>query len=180
MTWGGMIPVGGMAFDAINAIWYAAEGDWTNFGWSGLASIPGVGYFSQGVKYGIKAVSRLDDASDVIKVAKSAGKQLNKGTGNAVIGKMDDLTMSGTIKKGEYTIAEKLPNLGDPKANWKQNSSVLRQEMNRGVPIRDASVNAATGKLENNTGFLRMERNLLENHGWKYDPVTHYWYPPGY
>jgi RHS repeat-associated protein len=57
---GGMVPVGGMAFDAINAIWYAAEGDWTNFGWSGLALIPGVGYFSQGVKYGIKAVSRLD------------------------------------------------------------------------------------------------------------------------
>jgi hypothetical protein len=75
LTWGGIIPVGGMAFDAINAIWYAAEGDWTNFGWSGLALIPGVGYFSQGVKYGVKAINRLDDASDLIKVAKSAGKQ---------------------------------------------------------------------------------------------------------
>jgi hypothetical protein len=75
LTWGGIIPVGGMAFDAINAIWYAAEGDWTNFGWSGLALIPGVRYFSQGVKYGVKAINRLDDASDLIKVAKSAGKQ---------------------------------------------------------------------------------------------------------
>ena len=71
----GLWPGAGMYFDATNAVWYAAEEDWPNAGWSGLASIPGVGYFSQGVKYGIKAISKVDDASDVIKVAKGAGKQ---------------------------------------------------------------------------------------------------------
>lgn len=70
-----------------------------------------------------------------------------------VIGKMPDLNKPGAIKNGEFTIAEKLPNLGNQKANWTQNSSVLRQQMSRGVPIRDASVNLTTGELINNTGF---------------------------
>jgi hypothetical protein len=34
---------------------------------------------------------------------------------------------------------------------------VLRQEMSRGMPIRDASVDPATGQLVSNTGFLRAE-----------------------
>ncbi len=58
----------------------------------------------------------------------------------AVIGKVDDLNAPGAIKPGENTLLKHLPNQGNPKANWKQNSSVLRQEMNKGKPIRDASV----------------------------------------
>ena len=91
---------------------------------------------------------------------------------------MSDLTKSGAKRKGEYTVAEKLSDLGNPKANWTQNSSVLRQEMSRGVPIRDASVNPTTGALDSNNGFLKAERNLLGSKGWKYDPSTQYWYPP--
>jgi hypothetical protein len=71
----GFWPGAGIYFDVTNGVWYAAEGDWANFGWSGLAAIPGVGYFSQGAKYGIKAVSKIDDVYDVAKGAKSAGKQ---------------------------------------------------------------------------------------------------------
>jgi len=85
-----------------------------------------------------------------------------------VIGKLADLKNLGA---GERTLLDRLPNLGNPKANWLQNSSVLRQEWRLGQPIRDASVDA-TGKLINNTGFLRAERNLLENQGWIYDPAT--------
>jgi RHS repeat-associated protein len=57
----------------------------------------------------------------------------------AVIGRMDDLRAPGAIRSGEYTIADRLPNLGNPKANYYQNMSVLREEMRNGIPIRDLS-----------------------------------------
>jgi RHS repeat-associated protein len=121
---GGMVPVGGMAFDAINAIWYAAEGDWTNFGWSGLASIPGVGYFSQGVKYGIKAVSRLDNASDLIKVAKSAGKQF----------KVDKIDLQKFAKGTGKVNADGLP-INNKITGWTKHGAeqAIRRDAGRGV-----------------------------------------------
>lgn len=101
------------------------------------------------------------------------------GPANAVIGKVGDLDAPGAIGDNEYTLLDQLPNKFDPKLNWQQNSSVLRQEMSRGVPIRDASIDPATGELLNNTGFLRAERNLLETKGWTYDPKTGFWSPGG-
>jgi hypothetical protein len=91
-----------------------------------------------------------------------------------VIGKVKDLE---NLRPAENTLLKHLPDQGVPKANWAQNSSVLRQEMAKGQPIRDASVNA-TGGLRDNSGFLRAERNLLETSGWTYDPSTHLWSPP--
>jgi hypothetical protein len=70
-----------------------------------------------------------------------------------------------------------LPDLGNPKANWAQNSGALRQEMSRGIPIRDSTVNSF-GELINNTGFLRAERSLLQDRGWSFDPKTTLWSPP--
>jgi hypothetical protein len=49
--------------------------------------------------------------------------------------------------------------------------------MSLGQPIRDATVESA-GRLINNTGFLRTERNLLETQGWIYNQATRMWYPP--
>jgi RHS repeat-associated protein len=91
-----------------------------------------------------------------------------------VIGKLADLK---NLRTGERTLLGRLPNLGSPKANWNQNASVLRQEMSRGAPIRDASVDSA-GQLINNTGFLRAERELLNYRGWTYNPSTNFWHPP--
>ena len=34
------------------------------------------------------------------------------------------------------------------------------------------------GRLENNTGWLRAERELLQDHGWQYRPETRCWHPP--
>lgn len=96
------------------------------------------------------------------------------GPTRTVIGKLADLKSLG---QGERSLLSRLPNLGSPKANWAQNSGVLRQEMRLGQPIRDASVDAA-GRLINNTGFLRAERNLLESRGWSFDPATTLWSPP--
>jgi len=94
----------------------------------------------------------------------------------AVIGKINDLQPKN-LKIGENTLLKHLPNQGNPKANWIQNSSVLRQEMRKGQPIRDASVHP-NGELIDDTGFLKAERNLLMNQGWTYNPVTHLWSPP--
>ena len=102
----------------------------------------------------------------------SAAAKKVAGTSRLVIGKLPDLTK---LAEGERTLI--LRNLGSFKANWYQNSSLLRQELSLGNPIRDASIDAA-GKLIDNTGFLRAERNLLENHGWTYDAGTTQWFPP--
>ena len=91
-----------------------------------------------------------------------------------VIGKLKDLENLGP---GENTLLDRLPNQGSPKLNWQQNSGVLRSEMGKGLPIRDASVDGA-GNLSDNTGFLRAERNLLQDRGWTYNPATRTWSPP--
>jgi hypothetical protein len=94
---------------------------------------------------------------------------------------MDDLTAPGALRPGEYTIADKLPNLGTPKANYYKNMSVLREEMRRGVPIRDASAFKPDsfllpdGRTVRQT-FTGAERNLLTNRGWTFD--GQYWSPP--
>ena len=98
---------------------------------------------------------------------------------------MDDLTAPGALRAGEYTIADKLPNLGSPRANYYQNMSVLREEMRRGVPIRDASAMKPDsfpvptllnpGRTVRQT-FTGAERNLLGNRGWTFD--GQYWNPP--
>lgn len=97
-----------------------------------------------------------------------------------MIGKVADLTPDGAIGPGERTLLDQLPDLGSPKANWSQNYCVLRNEMGRGLPIRDASVDPQTGELTNNTGFLRAERYTLQDRGWTYDPKLTLWLPPGW
>ncbi|WP_419632435.1 hypothetical protein, partial [Thiolapillus sp.] len=86
-----------------------------------------------------------------------------------VIGRVKDLQ---NLRKGEQSLLNRLPDRGSPKANWKQNSSVLRKEMARGKPIRDASPGDTSGQ------FLNAERNLLRNRGWTFDSETNYWNPP--
>jgi RHS repeat-associated protein len=91
------------------------------------------------------------------------------------IGKVDDLATG--LRPGERAL--QLTNLGSPRLNWQQNAGALRAEMARGVPIRDVSVDPLTGQLVRNTGFLRAERNLLQDRGWAFNPKTGYWFPPG-
>ena len=84
---------------------------------------------------------------------------------------MKDLNIFGNVSNGEFKIADYLPDMGNPQANWYQNSGILRSVMNEGVPIKDVSVFPM-----NNAGFLGAERNLLQNSGWTY--FEGYWYPP--
>jgi len=97
-------------------------------------------------------------------------KLVQKGK-TPVIGKMADLNKPGAINSNEFKVADYLPDLGNPKANWKQNDGILRSVMNEGNPIRDVS----PYPMEN-AGFLGAERNLLQSRGWTYNKG--YWYPP--
>ena len=78
------------------------------------------------------------------------------------------------LAAGERSLLDRLtPDLGSPRANWGRNSGVLREEMRRGMPIRDASPGDTGG------AFLNAERALLRDRGWRFDSQTNHWYPPG-
>lgn len=86
------------------------------------------------------------------------------------VGKVDDLK---NVPRNQ-TILDELPDLGNPKANWKQNSSVLRRKVREGDEIRDASkhrLNSSPDPMplrpDRKVGqsFLGAERNLLDNLG---------------
>ena len=105
--------------------------------------------------------------------AKTIPQKLTQEGKTPAIGKMRDLNLEGSVSEGEFKVADYLPNKGSPKANWKQNSGVLRSVMNEKVPIKDVS----PYPMEN-AGFLGAERNLLQSRGWSYS--NGYWYPPTY
>jgi RHS repeat-associated protein len=98
-----------------------------------------------------------------------ASRALSPGT-RTVIGRVKDLQR---LPVGEQSLLDRLtPNLGSPKANWKRNAGVLRDEMRKGRPIRDASPNDGKGQ------FLNAERALLRDRGWRFDETTDLWMPP--
>lgn len=66
---------------------------------------------------------------------------------------------------------------GTPKLNWKQNSGLLRSEMNLGKPIFD-SYRLPNGNLIPTRGFLNAERYLLQIRGWNYNQGNGAWMPP--
>jgi RHS repeat-associated protein len=123
-----------------------------------LGKAAGIAPFGLSVARGVQVISRLGTATRIE---------------TTVIGKLEDLK---SLRPGEKPIT--WPNRGSHKTNWKANSGLLRQAMGRGRPIRDASVDSS-GNLINNTGFLRAERNLLQSRGWRFDPSTTNWHPPG-
>jgi hypothetical protein len=101
---------------------------------------------------------------------KAGSSSDDAATGDApVIGRTKDLQ---NLNQGEKSLLDRLPDQGNPKSNWEQNSSVLRQEMANNKPIRDASPGDTSGQ------FLNAERNLLSDRGWTFDPQTNYWVPP--
>lgn len=146
LTIAGLIPGVGEFANAANAIISLTQGDYVGAGASAFAMIPVVG--------AIGDLARL-------------GRTAEEAT--TVIGRVKDLQNLG---KGEQSLLDRLPNLGNPKANWAQNSGVLRSEMNRGLPIRDASPG------DNEGVFLNAERNLLQDRGWNFDENRNMWNPP--
>lgn len=71
-----------------------------------------------------------------------------------------------------------LPNKGNAKANWKQNSGHLREQVNKGNPIYDSYRDVKTGQQVPTGGFLNAERKLIESRGWQYNSSTGAYHPP--
>jgi hypothetical protein len=160
--------------DLVNAGISAGRGDFVGAGFNLASSLPGLG--------DAFAAGKIATAAVGVAVAKSASHAVSSTAATAakveaavvketttVIGRVKDLEKLGP---GEKSLLDRLPDLGSPKANWEQNSGVLRQEMNRGLPIRDASVGDNSGQ------FLNAERNLLRDRGWTFDGS--YWKPPAH
>jgi hypothetical protein len=77
------------------------------------------------------------------------------------------------LAQGERSLLDRLtPDLGSAKANWGRNSGVLREEMGRGLPIRDASLGDMGGK------WLNAERAVLTERGWTFHSPSGMWMPP--
>jgi hypothetical protein len=98
-----------------------------------------------------------------------ASRALSPST-RTVIGRVKDLQR---LNPGEQSLLPRLkPNLGSPRANWKRNAGVLRDEIRKGQPIRDASPDDMSGP------FLNAERSLLYERGWRFDKSSGLWQPP--
>jgi hypothetical protein len=93
-----------------------------------------------------------------------------QAAGRVVIGKMPDIIGPEALNPGERTLLPQLANLGNDADNWTQNLQVLLNEMRSGAPIRDATVDPATGALVNNTGWLAGERDVLLHAGGRTTP----------
>ncbi|HEY2560160.1 MAG TPA: RHS repeat-associated core domain-containing protein [Caldimonas sp.] len=125
---------------------------------------------------GLSDAGRSRDGGHALAIGALAGFQIGmsgfaeEGAGKTttVIGRLKDLEKLGP---GEKSLLDRLPYVGNGKANWEQNARVLRVEMRLGRPIRDASP-GDTGQ------FLNAERNLLRDHGWTFNAQTSFWMPP--
>ena len=122
---------------------------------------------------GLRGAAMMFSAGD-------AGLMMGPAPGyTVVIGKTTTLSSPGLIMAGQRTLVPQLAgDLGSNAANWARNERVLLQEMAAGNPIRDASVNPATGALIEDTGFLARERSVLRSRGWTYNPRTRLWNAP--
>jgi hypothetical protein len=105
----------------------------------------------------------------ITKVGKIAKLDVIEDVATTVIGRVKDLR---SLPDGYRSLLDRLPDRGNPKANWAQNSGVLRSEMRRGLPVRDMSPG------DNSGAFLNAERSLLRDRGWSFDDRSNYWMPP--
>ena len=119
------------------------------------------------------ALSAAEGAIPVGVISGAGSKFLNKfisGKGNKIIGRTDDLNKWWLARWEESSLAVNVVKNTDGrlngKATWKSNSSMLRQAMKEGKPIRDISPNNFNGE------FLNSERYLLKDRGWNSQTVN--------
>ena len=110
-------------------------------------------------------------AKPKVEIKTEPAKLVQQGK-TAAIGKMADLNRPGALNGNQFKVADYLPDMGTPKANWHQNSGILRSIMRLNQPIYDVSPYPMS---MSKAGFLGLERNLLQNNGWTYS--NGYWYP---
>jgi len=168
-----LIPVWGsghMAYDAFNEGHYAMAAFHTAMAITDVSGVKALG--SIAAKAALKGAGKAAAERAAIKVAQKTAVEKE---GGLVIGKLKDVGKADGWRIGDHT--PNLPDRGSTKANWQQNSSELRAAESNGKPIRDVSSDA-NGNLRDNSGFLKAERNLLENRGRIYDSKTNSWIKP--
>jgi len=125
-------------------------------------------------------INRLGDPGNILRKCRTVERSSTLTEGGLNLFRFRKSTsFSGSgWKNGDYFLY--LPNKYDPKLNWKQNSSRLREEMRKGNPIFDSHHDWYTGEQLDTAGpsFLNAERLILESNGWKYDPAVGAYFPP--
>jgi hypothetical protein len=118
-------------------------------------------------------------AATAAKVEAAVVKEAAKTLPVKYIGRLDDL--QGIPR--QQTLLDDLPDLGSPRANYYQNSSVLRKALRDGFEIRDASAFRPNSELaptllrpDRTVGqtFLGAERLILDNKGLQLSPSGAY------
>ena len=120
----GMAPVIGEIFDVVNALIYAAEGDFVNAGVSATAVIPLVGSFGTGARLAKKAASEVIQETEqvVVKEVTQHADDVWKGPAN-----YDDLIDHRSVGGGKrYTQSQKRK---IRKRNMEHNGGVLRSDL---------------------------------------------------
>ena len=159
-----LIPVWGsghMAYDTFNEGHYAMAAFHTAMAITDVSGVKALGTIA--AKAALKGVAKAAAERAATKLVQKTAAEKE---GGLVIGKLKDVGKADGWRTGDHTA--NLPDRGSTKANWRQNSSELRAAERNGKPIRDVSSNA-NGNLRDNSGFLKAERNLLENRGRIYD-----------
>ncbi|MGH9180768.1 MAG: RHS repeat-associated core domain-containing protein, partial [Acidimicrobiales bacterium] len=94
----GLIPVVGEAADGINAVWYGAEGDYTNAALSAAAMIPILGWGATSAKAGLKGAKALKGAE--------AAETFFRGMSKAEFESLS--RVKGLVPRGEAFVTQNL------------------------------------------------------------------------
>ena len=122
---------------------------------------PALGEYSDFIRWSIAAKTLPQLALPTIRQAE----------GGLVIGRGSDLSRPFALAENEFRLS--WPATATTRSEWKINSGLLRTEIGKGIPIRDASPGNVGGM------YLNAERNLLQSRGWNYNSANGYWNPPG-
>jgi len=161
----GLNTVAGLANAAIDVY----KGDYGSALLNVLGAIPIAGVAVKAIAITAK-IATVASKAKFVKAVIIAGKIESKAEKVKYIGRLSDLK---DVSR-EMTLLDQLPNLGNPKANYYQNMSVLRKSLRDGYKIIDKSAFRPNSELAptllnpNRTvgqTFLGAERNLIKNRG---------------
>jgi len=154
----GLIPVVGEAFDAANAVIYAARGDYVSAGLSLAACIPVAGMAATAGKLAKNTVKAVDNAQSLRKVTKAVAKGVDKGV--TVIGPR--ATYRGFAQK----IGADYLKVSDEAWKWRTNRRFLRGVIKRGDDVVFAG-KFDSGLLQEGS-VLDREIKYLQKYGYEW------------